>query len=222
MIHLLHELQRQGFSITLSGSNRLVVTPKEELTPKLAEELKANESKIISILRPSKLDKHPTEPRQPEDAVSQRKTRYRGGKRQTNIIGLDASQEPTYLASRQGRRWCEGYQLPRYVYLDVCKRHLEEADPKCMGCKRLSKEDVEMWMDAYLNKAIARLNARYSPCGAINWDKPGAREQIDRLEKAITHSFLQGDLDGCIEAVNQWEALFRELKVSSRGVKGTS
>lgn len=186
-MELLQELHQQGFKVILVDDEHIGIIPKDKITPELAEKIKAHKPLLIETLR-----KH-TEADQYHN------------KAQGNIVNSEASQE--------ARRYCRGYQPPRYVHPDVCKWHIREADVHCLNCKYLNVEDKKTLMDAYLDKAIARLNKYYRSYHRINWDKPGARKEIDRLEKAITEAFLQGEAQGYVEAVDRWEIIFKELRI---------
>ncbi|RKY68431.1 MAG: hypothetical protein DRQ24_11715 [Candidatus Latescibacterota bacterium] len=67
-------------------------------------------------------------------------------------------------------------------------------------------------MDAYLDNAILRLNTFYGHGDRIDWNRPGAREEINRLEGLVTESFLRGDIQAYINAVDKLERCFKEVK----------
>ncbi len=204
-MRLLQELQQQGFKVILVDDDHIGVMPKDKLTPELAERIRKEKSLIIHALRKQTKT----------DEYAKGTVHKYQSKDQVKKDDPGASQKA--LSARQaGKRYCSGYEPPLYVHPEVCKRHIEEADPRCMHCKHLSRKEREAWMDAYLDGAIARLNTFYSHGDRIDWDRPGARKEIDRLEKAITEAFLQGDIQGCVEAVDKWENLFRDIKVPLR------
>lgn len=104
-------------------------------------------------------------------------------------------------------RYCTGYKPPRWVHVDVCQWHLEQADLACADCQHLTRKEKETFMDSYLNAAIARLNAegcRYYTPG----DSAARREEIYKLERQITATFLVCNVSAFVEAVNQWGNVF--------------
>ncbi|MBW1930971.1 MAG: hypothetical protein JRH08_15825 [Deltaproteobacteria bacterium] len=205
-MELLHQLHQQGFKVILVDDKHIGVMPKDRITPELAQRIKAQKSLLIETLRKqTRTDEYTTKMAHKYQSKGQVKKSDPGARHED---GAQASQEP--------RRYCEGYQPPRYVHPEVCKRHIEEADLKCLNCKHLSSKEREIWMDAYLDGAIARLNTFHSHGDRIDWNRPGAREEIDRLEKAITEAFLQGDIQGYVDAVDKWGNLFRDIKVPLR------
>jgi len=107
----------------------------------------------------------------------------------------------------QARRWCTGYEPPRYVYPEVCAWHISEGDVNCGNCRYLSRKDKEVLMDSYLNKTIAKLNSR----GAVYYepgDSQAKRNQIYDLEKRITEAFLVCDVKAFVKAVDSWRKIF--------------
>ena len=202
---ILQQAINQGIEFEVNG-DRLKVKSTKPIPPDLVEQLRAHKQEIIQALRKqARADECATKTAHKYQSKGQVKKNDSAARRED---GAQASQEP--------RRYCEGYQPPRYVHPEVCKWHIEEADPRCMHCKHLSRKEREAWMDAYLDGAIARLNTFYSHGDRIDWDRPGARKEIDRLEKAITEAFLQGDIQGYVDTVDKWENLFRDIKVPLR------
>jgi len=171
-MELLQELYQQGFKVILVDDDHIGVMPKDKITPELAQRIREEKSLIIQALR---------EQTKPDEYAKGTAHKYQSkGQGEKNDSG----------ASQGLKRYCRGYEPPRYVHPEVCKRHIEEADSKCMYCKYLSRKERETWMDAYLDNAIIRLNTFYSHGDRIDWNRPGAREEINRLEKAITEAFL--------------------------------
>ncbi|RLI52501.1 MAG: hypothetical protein DRO87_13105, partial [Candidatus Thorarchaeota archaeon] len=156
---LLKEIQNRGIHLELLGDNKLRYRSSRPILPDLLEKLKAEKPRIIELLRSNK------------------------GSQQ------DKSQTDPKTSPDFTRRWCQGCQPFRYVHFEVCKWHLKSADSKCANCKHLSREDRELWMNAYLDKAIARLNAYYEPGNKIDWDRQVARQRIDQVEEKITQAF---------------------------------
>jgi len=105
------------------------------------------------------------------------------------------------------RRWCTGYQPPRYVHTDVCSWHIQEGDPKCANCPHLTLKDKENLMGSYLDKTIEKLNAHcavyYKPT-----DLPARRALIDSLEKEITETYLSHNVVEFIKVVDKWAKMF--------------
>ena len=200
-MRLLQELQQQGFKVILVDDDHIGVMPKDKLTPELAERIRKEKSLIIHALRKqTKTDEY---------------AKGTAHKYQSKGQGEENDSEAYHKAEPE-RRYCEGYQPARYVHADVCRRHIEKCDAHCVNCQHLGMEEKQIWMNACLDGAIARLNTFYSHGDRIDWNRPGAREEIDRLEKVITEAFLQGDIQGCVEAVDKWENLFRDIKVPLR------
>ncbi len=162
----------------------MAITPAAKLTPGLIARLKANKQEILNAL------KRTSTPDQYQN------------KHQARIIDSGPSHE--------SRRYCEGYRPPRPVHPDVCRWHLDEADPICMHCKHLSGSDKEVWMDAFLNKAIERLNRYCRYGGWVDRHRQEARELIEKLEKKITEAFLGHDIDSFKDAVDKWEQTFKK------------
>ena len=198
-MHLLQKLHQQGFKVILVDDDHIGVTPKDKITPDLARKIREQKPLLIEMLRTQ------TE----ADEYARGTARKYKGKGRSKSGTSDTSQEPKY--SRAHKRYCEGYQPLRYVHPDVCKWHLENADPKCMHCKHLGHRDREFWMNAYLDKAIARLNAYYEPGNKIDWDRQVARQRIDQVEEKITQAFLTHDIELYKEMVNKWEQTFKEV-----------
>jgi len=163
---LLQEMQMQGFRFTLLDDDRVAVVPMEKITPELEQQLKANKPEIIRLLRANNPDGHPADPHRPKDSVSHKKAKCQTPAR-ISIVGSEPSSE--------ARKWREGYQPPRYVHPDVCNLHLEEADIHCINCKDLSSEGKKIWLNGYLNKAIAELNRFYREGDRIE-SNPKARK----------------------------------------------
>lgn len=192
-MEVLQRAINEGIQFEVNGDRLKIRSPKPP-PASLIEQIKAHKQEIIEALRQQS---------QPDG--------YQGIG-QTEIVDSGASRE-----AELERRYCTGYQPPRYVHPDVCAWHIEEADPNCINCKHLSEEDREVWMDAYLNNAILRLNTFYGQGDKIDWQKLGARQQVDELEKMVTLSFLRGDLKAYIEAVDKWERCFRDMRISKGG-----
>ena len=123
---------------------------------------------------------------------------------QTKADGYDRSK-----TSQRVKSYCTRYQPPRFVSLEVCKWHIERADPKCLNCEHMNHEERKQWMDGYLNNAIKRLDSLYIGRDKIMWSRPEDKEKIGKIEKLITSCFLQGDVKGYIKAVNKWESCFK-------------
>ena len=201
---ILQQAINQGIEFEVNG-DRLKVKSTKPIPPDLVEQLRAHKQEIIQALRKQTKT----------DEYAKGTVHKYQSKDQVKKDDPGASQKA--LSARQaGKRYCSGYEPPLYVHPEVCKWHIEEADPRCMHCKHLSRKEREAWMDAYLDRAIARLNTFYSHGDRIDWDRPGAREEIDRLEKAITEAFLQGDIQGYVDTMDKWENLFRDIKVPLR------
>ncbi len=184
-MEVLKEALNRGVKFEIHG-DKLRVVAIHPIPVNLVEKIKANKQDIVQVLkRQSKPDQYKSKP-------------------QAKIIDSGLSHE--------SRRYFTGYNPPRYVHIDVCKWHVEEGDPACMNCKHLDTKDKELFMDAYLNKAIARLNEFYQPGDKIDWDKAGAREQIRSLEKSITEAFLEGNIGAYIKAIDKWEATFKDMR----------
>ena len=181
-MELLERLQREGFDVILGDNNRIGIKPKERVTPDLAEQIRRHKPKLIEELRKQ------TKPDEYQD-------KGQDGKNDSEASG------------KAKRRYCVGYEPPRWVHPEVCKWHLEQADLHCVNCQHLGRKEKELLMDSYLNKAIAELNAR-GCCYYKPDDSRARREEIYRLEKEITKTFLVCNVSAFVEAVNQWEECF--------------
>ena len=188
-MQLLEELTAQGFKLIPLGKDQLGVTPKDRLTDELRQRIRANKGKILEALRNQHLaDEYLTK-----------------GKAEEN--DSHGCERPFFRDSR----YCEGYNPPRAVHLEACQWHCEQADPHCANCKHLTVEQQKLWMDTYLDKAIARLNALYKEGDHISW---GKRKMVDELEAEITKAFLAYDLEKFKELVDQWEVVFNQMRQS--------
>lgn len=229
-MRLLNELRQQGFEVMLVGE-RIGVRPADKLSPELARQIKEHKPALIEALRKQKQadqysrSKYPPKPQDRCPACKERSWWLsKHGLwvcRVCHPPAPGAEVEPTEyqcvgqtqkIDSRGSegakRRWCEGYKPPRWVRPAVCSWHIQQADLACAECKHLTKAEREFFMDNYLNKAIAELNARgcrYYPPG----DPQGQCQRICDLEKRITEAFLIGDVKNFIEAVDSWQQCFR-------------
>ena len=197
---VLQEAIKQGIEFEVNG-DRLKVRSTKPIPPDLVEQLRAHKQEIIHALRKqTKTDEYA------KGTAHKYQSKGQGEKNDSEA----------YHKAEPERRYCEGYQPARYVHADVCRRHIEKCDAHCVNCQHLGMEEKQIWMNACLDGAIARLNTFYSHGDRIDWDRPGARKEIDRLEKAITEAFLQGDIQGYVDTVDKWENLFRDTKVPLR------
>ena len=181
-MELLRQLQKEGFEVILGDGDRIGIRPADKLTPELADRIRKHKPKLIEELRKQ------TKPDEYQDKGQ-------------------GKENDSEASGKAKRRYCTGYKPPRYVHPDVCQWHISEADLACVDCQHLTRKEKETFMDSYLNKAIGQLNAR----GAVYY-KPGdsqaKRNQIYDLEKRITEAFLIHDINGLIEAVDEWQKTF--------------
>ena len=181
-VELLEKLHRQGFELILGEGDRIGIRPADKLTPDLAEQIRRHKPKLIEELRKQ------TKPDEYQDKGQ----------------GKENDSEASEKAKR---RYCVGYKPARYVHPDVCQWHISEADLACVDCQHLTRKEKETFMDSYLNKAIGRLNAE----GAVYYtpsDSQARRDEIHKLEKEITATFLACNVSAFVEAVDNWRKCF--------------
>jgi len=112
------------------------------------------------------------------------------------------------LRQENEKRLCKGYTPPRYVIIPVCEWHIKEADPHCINCQYLNSHDKEVWMNAYLDKAIRHLNSYCKETRGIKWDEVNKRLLKD-VEQKITETFLRHDIITFKKMVDKWKSLLK-------------
>ena len=180
-MELLRQLQKEGFELILGDGDRIGIRPADKLTPELADRIRKHKPKLIEELRKQ------TKPDEYQEGQGKKNDSEASGKAK--------------------RRYCTGYKPPRYVHPDVCQWHISEADLACVDCQHLTRKEKETFMDSYLNKAIGRLNAE----GAVYYtpsDSQARRDEIHKLEKEITATFLACDINSFVKAVDEWQKTF--------------
>ena len=124
-MELLKQAINQGIEFEVNGDRLKIRSPKPP-PASLIEQIKAHKQEIIKTL---------LEQERPDEYL---------GKGQAEIVDSHASHE-----AQTERRYCEGYEPPRYVHPEVCQWHVEEADLSCQKCRYLNRKEKETWMDAY-------------------------------------------------------------------------